>query len=125
MRSVKSLVVAAVVAISSLVPFGAVDAMPLSAPALSIDKQTDVTDVAWRRVCNYRGCRRVWVSPRVVVRPRVVIRPPVVVVPRTVVRRGWNAHVRWCLNRYQSYSPASDTYLGYDGYYHRCISPYR
>jgi len=37
---------------------------------------------------------------------------------------GYNAHVQWCLNRYRSYDPASDTYLGYDGYRHRCRAPY-
>lgn len=34
------------------------------------------------------------------------------------------AHVQWCLNRYRSYDPASDSYMGYDGYRHRCNSPY-
>ena len=38
---------------------------------------------------------------------------------------GWNRHVRWCLNRYRSYSPATNQYLGFDGYYHRCRSPWR
>ena len=37
---------------------------------------------------------------------------------------GGSAHVEWCLNRFRSYDPASDTYLGYDGYRHRCNSPY-
>ncbi|WP_417681331.1 BA14K family protein [Roseibium sp.] len=36
-----------------------------------------------------------------------------------------HAHVRWCLNRYRSYNPRTDQYLGYDGYYHYCRSPYR
>jgi len=35
-----------------------------------------------------------------------------------------SAHVRWCLNRYRSYDPRTDTYLGYDGYRHRCRGPY-
>ena len=35
-----------------------------------------------------------------------------------------SGHVQWCLNRYRSYDPASDTYMGYDGYRHRCNSPY-
>jgi hypothetical protein len=38
---------------------------------------------------------------------------------------GSSAHVRWCLNRYRSYDPSSDSFLGYDGYRHRCNSPYR
>jgi hypothetical protein len=36
-----------------------------------------------------------------------------------------NNHVRWCLNRYRSYNPRTDMFLGYDGRYHRCRSPYR
>lgn len=35
-----------------------------------------------------------------------------------------NAHVQWCLNRYRSYNPATDTFVGYDGYRHRCRAPY-
>jgi hypothetical protein len=33
-------------------------------------------------------------------------------------------HVAYCLNRYRSYHVRSDTYMGYDGYRHRCNSPY-
>jgi hypothetical protein len=36
-----------------------------------------------------------------------------------------NNHVRWCLHRYRSYNPRTDMFLGYDGRYHRCRSPYR
>jgi hypothetical protein len=36
-----------------------------------------------------------------------------------------SAHADWCLNRFRSYDPRSDTYLGYDGFRHRCRSPYR
>ena len=35
------------------------------------------------------------------------------------------AHVDWCLARYRSYNPNTDTFMGYDGYRHRCVSPYR
>ena len=35
------------------------------------------------------------------------------------------SHVRWCLRRYRSYNPSTDTYRGYDGFDHRCNSPYR
>ena len=35
-----------------------------------------------------------------------------------------NAHVRWCLNHYRSYDPSSNTFMGYDGYRHRCRGPY-
>ncbi len=34
-------------------------------------------------------------------------------------------HVRWCDNRYRSYNPRTDQFLGYDGQYHYCRSPYR
>lgn len=37
----------------------------------------------------------------------------------------YNRHVRWCLGRYRSYDPSTDMFLGFDGYYHRCRSPYR
>ncbi len=33
-------------------------------------------------------------------------------------------HVRWCLNRYRSYNPRTDSFRGLDGRYHICISPY-
>jgi hypothetical protein len=35
-----------------------------------------------------------------------------------------SSHVSWCQNRYRSYNPATDTYTGYDGRQHRCVSPY-
>ena len=35
-----------------------------------------------------------------------------------------NNHVAWCEAHFRSYSPATDSYLGFDGYYHRCVSPY-
>jgi hypothetical protein len=42
--------------------------------------------------------------------------------PRTVYVRehGGSWHVRRCLERYRTYDPYSDTYVGYDGYRHRC-----
>lgn len=48
---------------------------------------------------------------------------PPLVAPAPVY--GGNAHVQWCLNRYRSYNPQTDQFLGYDGYYHYCRSPYR
>lgn len=62
----------------------------------------------WRR-------RRHWRRPP----PRRWRRPP----PRRW--HGGRAHVNWCLNRYRSYNPRTDRFLGYDGRYHRCRSPYR
>ena len=37
----------------------------------------------------------------------------------------FNGHVEWCLARYRSYNPQTDTFVGYDGYRHRCDSPYK
>ena len=35
-----------------------------------------------------------------------------------------DSHVAWCMHRYQKYDPQTDTFWGYDGAPHRCISPY-
>jgi len=37
---------------------------------------------------------------------------------------GGDEHVSWCMNRYRSYDPGSDTFGGYDGLRHRCRGPY-
>ncbi|BCP54372.1 hypothetical protein K32_29890 [Kaistia sp. 32K] len=36
----------------------------------------------------------------------------------------WRAHVDYCLDRYRSYSPESDTFIGADGYEYRCRGSY-
>ena len=59
-----------------------------------------------------------WIGPSVYVAPRPFYVPP----PPVYDDR--SDHVDWCLDHYRSYDPRSDTYLGYDGYRHRCISPY-
>lgn len=73
-------------------------------------------------------CRNVWVGPgvrpRIVIRPRVV-RPRVVIRPGVVVRPAGSRHVRWCLNRYRTYDPSTNTYIAYGGEVRRCRSPYR
>jgi hypothetical protein len=38
---------------------------------------------------------------------------------------GGSRHVRYCLNRYRTYNVRTNTFRGYDGYLHRCRSPYR
>lgn len=35
-----------------------------------------------------------------------------------------NAHVDYCMSRYRSYDPASNSFMGYDGVPHECVSPY-
>lgn len=32
----------------------------------------------------------------------------------------WERHVQRCYARYRSYDHRTDSYLGHDGYYHRC-----
>jgi len=39
--------------------------------------------------------------------------------------RAWTeAHIEWCLDRYRSYNPATNTFTGYDGYQRECRGPY-
>jgi hypothetical protein len=35
-----------------------------------------------------------------------------------------SAHVRWCSNRYRSYDPRTNTWVGYSGRVYQCNSPY-
>lgn len=50
-----------------------------------------------------------------------VYRPPVYRPPVG----NWSAHVNWCMSRYRSYDPRSDTYQPYGGPRQRCFSPFR
>lgn len=127
----------ALLAVSTTIPATLAYSMPIPVQRPAAERPSDVTDIAWRRVCNRNRCHRTWVRPRTVVRPRIVVRPRVVIRPRavvrprvvvrpgTVIRHAGNRHVTWCLNHYKSYNPATDRFLGYDGIYHRCNSPYR
>lgn len=125
MKTVLRTLTAILLAVSTLVPFGASSAMPMSPSDIVVKQSSEISNAAWRRVCNQRGCRRVWVDRRrVIVRPPIYVQPRVVIRPRTVIRRAGNMHVNWCYNRYQSYDARTDTYLGFDGLYHRCLSPY-
>jgi BA14K-like protein len=44
--------------------------------------------------------------------------------PRTYAYAPPSYHVQWCEQHYRSYNPNSDTFFGYDGQYHYCVSPY-
>lgn len=35
-----------------------------------------------------------------------------------------NAHVEYCLSRYRSYDPETNTFMGFDGLHHECVGPY-
>jgi hypothetical protein len=34
-----------------------------------------------------------------------------------------SSHVAWCEQSYRTYDPATDSFIGFDGYAHRCVSP--
>ena len=45
--------------------------------------------------------------------------------PPVYYDQSWTeAHIEWCLDRYRSYNPATNTFIGYDGYAHECRGPY-
>lgn len=35
-----------------------------------------------------------------------------------------SAHVNWCYSHYRSYNVQRNTWVGYDGYVHQCVSPF-
>ncbi len=35
-----------------------------------------------------------------------------------------SSHVEWCLDRYRSYNPRTNTWVSYSGEVHECVSPY-
>jgi hypothetical protein len=58
---------------------------------------------------------RLLVAPFAAAAIALAFATPVVAAPR--------AHASWCKQQYRSYNPASDTFVGYDGRTHRCMSP--
>ncbi len=126
MSRIRKIVIAGALAVASVVPLTVAEAMPVTNAPAKAEKSTDVQQARWcgRWRCGYRRAwrprARVWVRPG-----RVWVRPRVWVAPRVVVRSGYNRHVRWCMNRYQSYDPASNTFVTYDGDVRRCRSPFR
>jgi hypothetical protein len=126
MSRIRKIVIAGALAVASVVPMTVAEAMPVTNAPAKAEKATDVQQARWcgRWRCGYR---RAWrPRARFVVRPRyyaprVIVRPA----PRYVVRSGYNRHVRWCLNRYRSYEPSSNTFVDYGGNVRRCNSPFR
>ena len=126
MSRIRKIVIAGALAIVSIVPMTVAEAMPVTNAPAKAEKATDVQQARWcgRWRCGYR--RGYWrPRARIWVRPRIYVTPRVYVAPRYVVRTGYNRHVRWCLNRYRSYEPASNTFVDYDGNVRRCNSPFR
>ena len=37
---------------------------------------------------------------------------------------GGSSHVQWCLNRYRSYNPRTNTWVSYSGQVRQCVGPY-
>jgi hypothetical protein len=35
-----------------------------------------------------------------------------------------SSHVEWCLDRYRSYNPSTNTWVSFSGEVHECVSPY-
>ena len=125
MSKIRKIVVAGALAVATIIPLSVAEAMPVTNAPAKAEKSSDLQKARWcgRYRCGYRRAwrgRRVWVAPRRVWRaPRVVVRP------RVVIRSGYNRHVRWCLNNYRSYDPASNTFVTYGGDVRRCRSPFR
>jgi hypothetical protein len=118
MQLLAKLAFGALLSVGTMLPSGAAVSAPLFVPEPALERASEIQDVRWVRRCNYNRCRTVWVGPRYV-RPRIVVRP------RVVVRPAGNRHVRWCMNRYRSYDPSTNTFVAYDGDVRRCVSPYR
>ncbi len=122
MTRVRNLIFGFAIGVASIFPVvPAAEAMPLPVPAVNMETKGDVTNA--RVVCGPYRCwheSRRHHRPRYYHRhhrPRPIYRPP--------VRRGYNAHVEWCLSRYRSYNPATNRFLTYGGVYRVCHSPYR
>jgi hypothetical protein len=133
MSTFRRIIMVCALALSSIAPLSVTEAAPINPQPLNITKSTDVTPA--RIVCNDWGCRRVRRPPdyrpyrpyRPHYRPRVFIAPPPLIIapPPRYYRPVGNRHVRWCLNHYRSYNPATNRYLAYDGSYRVCRSPFR
>lgn len=56
--------------------------------------------------------------------PWWLVSAPIIVAGPRYYGRGSNRHVEWCLDRYRSYNPRTNTWLSYSGQVRQCISPY-
>ena len=93
-----------------------------AAPVVSTDNGVAVTEVQFRR----RGpvVRRGGGPAGAVVGGLIagaIIGGAIANAPRAYAD---NPHTRWCLNRYRSYDPRTDTFQPYNGPRQYCISPY-
>lgn len=108
---------------SAIAPMGTAQAVPIAVPDMKVQTRSDVTQV--QRYCYGYGCR--WERPRYY-RHRPYYGPRRYYRPRYDRPRyygGRSAHVRWCLNRYRTYNPATNRYHAGGGVYRVCYSPYR
>ena len=108
---------------SAIAPISALQAMPL--PAADRTVGGDVTTVqgfCYGRHCGWHGRRHY--RPRHHYSPRRHYYRPRYQRPRAYGGRS-ALHVRWCLNRYRTYNPATNRYHAGGGVYPLCRSPYR
>lgn len=139
MSMIRNALIGAVMSLTCALPQSVLAAMPVAPSVSAPSAASDIVDV--RVVCDRSGCydRPVYRPPP----PRPIYRPPPIYYPPPIYRPpppppiyypppvyrppagSWNAHVRWCLDRYRSYNPRTNQYLAYDGYYKVCRSPYR
>jgi hypothetical protein len=119
-------------------------ALPIAATQANVPSEATVQTVDYHRGWNGNGYRpyrpyayrpyrpyRPYAAPYAYRPYRPYYRPyyrpgvQVYVEPRRYYQRSGNAHVEWCLSRYRSYNPRTDTFLAYGGTYKYCRSPYR
>ena len=56
--------------------------------------------------------------------PWWLLAAPTLAITVPTVTFGGDAHVQSCMNRYRSYNPNTDMFMGYDGRLHRCAGTY-
>ena len=118
--------------LSALIAIAAATSAAGPAGAITLTERPDVTSTVMdvRYVCDdNRNC---WDTDQPPEGLSIQIGPGGVRVgspekPRHHYRRDrdhYSRHVEWCLDRYRSYNPRTDTYVTYGGRHKHCISPY-
>ena len=110
LRGIVSAIVMFGAALSGVAPAGALPVMQAPVQAAPASAEQIHYRPYYHRHNYYRPGFNVYVAPRPYYRPR---------------HYGYNDHVRWCLNHYRSYVPATNRYKTHSGYWKVCYSPYR
>jgi len=117
----------AITVASTFAPLGASQAAPFPMPDVQTEGNGALTKVQTFCFGYHCGWERRHYRPRYYYRDHYRPRPyyrPRYERPRYYYGGG-RAHVRWCLNRYRTYNPATDRYHAGRGIYRVCYSPYR